>query len=154
MIISDFSCKCGIVHIIFNFCITNSVFSSIWKKAYIIPLGKIKNPKNFKDLRPISILPIISKILEKTIDIQLRNFLEENCLLPKTQSGFRWGHSYTSALLKITDDLLTACDKKISDCYGTIGLFKSAWHCESQVVKVYFAFLWSLNWSYYFLKKI
>lgn len=68
-----------VTHIV-HFCITNSVYPS-WKKAHIIPLGKIKSPETFKDLRPISILPVISKILEKIIDIQLRNFIEINHLL-------------------------------------------------------------------------
>jgi hypothetical protein len=56
---------------IFNFCITNFVFPNVWKKAFVCPLPKIKNPSSVSDIRPICILPVFSKALEYAIFDQL-----------------------------------------------------------------------------------
>lgn len=98
-----------ITHIV-NFCLEFSVFPECWKIARIRPLPKTNVPVDFKDLRPISILPTFSKILERVMDMQLRAFLNEHNLLPETQSGFRAGYSCTTALTNILDDILTAID--------------------------------------------
>ena len=49
-----------------NFLVT-STFPGIWKIARISPIPKIVNPSQFKDYRPISILPKLSKIYEKLV---------------------------------------------------------------------------------------
>ena len=59
---------------IINSCILENVYPLIWKKSIIKPVSKISNPTNFNDLRPISILSTISKILEKHIYNQLFSF--------------------------------------------------------------------------------
>lgn len=99
-----------ITHII-NSCIIDNTFPSCWKEAIVIPIAKVREPTEFKDLRPVSILPALSKVLEKIVDRQLRDFLSQNNLLPDRQSGFRPGFSSTSTLLDITDDILAATDK-------------------------------------------
>lgn len=65
-----------ITHII-NFCLANSVFPDIWKKARVLPLPKIQQPLECKDFRPISILPMFIKILERSIEVQVREFIEK-----------------------------------------------------------------------------
>ncbi len=52
--------------------------------------------------RPISVLLIIAKLFEKLVCEQLNLFPEENKILSSCQSGFRKGHSTTSALLEST----------------------------------------------------
>lgn len=82
-------------------CISYSYFLQIWKKALIRPLPKVTNPKEFKDMRLISILPALSKI--------------ECQLLPIRQYGFRWGISCATAMADVTDDLIRRWDEnKIS----------------------------------------
>ena len=54
--------------------------------------------------RPISVLPLVSKVLEKTIYQQLHDYLQENRLLNTYQSGFRSLHSTTTALLETTNN--------------------------------------------------
>lgn len=98
-----------LTHII-NFCIKKSVFPLAWKIANVTPVPKVANPETVKDLRPINILPVLSKILEGILNVQLREHLESNGVLPLTQSGFRKGHSCCSALLNVTDDIFAACD--------------------------------------------
>lgn len=99
-----------ITHII-NYCITKSVFPSEWKRARILPLPKTSEVKDMKDLRPISILPTLSKIIERVIEQQLRAHLDSNQVIPITQSGYKKGHSCTTALLHITDDIISATDR-------------------------------------------
>lgn len=99
-----------ITHVI-NFCIGKSVFPREWKKAKIIPVAKVTNPEAFCDLRPISILPIMSKILEKVLEAQLVEYVYAENVIPQHQSGFRRGHSSMTALSKTTDDIFHASDQ-------------------------------------------
>lgn len=99
-----------LTHII-NFCLKNSVFPKCWGKAKVIPLPKKANPASIEDLRPISVLPAFSKVLEKVIERQTANYLNKYKIIPVNQSGFRKGYSCGTALLKITDDIIKAIDK-------------------------------------------
>lgn len=96
---------------IVNSCILESYFPHAWKQAIVTPLAKIDNPKTLKDIRSVSILPVLSKILEKVISNQIRTFLDENGILPEVQSGFRPLYSCTTALADINDAVLGATDK-------------------------------------------
>lgn len=99
-----------------NFCLVQNVFPSEWKKAVVTVLPKKSNPEEFKDLRAISILPTLSKLIEKIMEMQLRQYLVQNNLIPTTQSGFRPGHSCTTALLDIVDDIIGATDRGMCTC--------------------------------------
>ena len=98
-----------VTHII-NFSLSCNVFPSQWKNAYVVPLPKTLNPTYATDYRPISILPIFSKVLETIVYNQLHSYLSSNNLLCPYQSGFRPFHSTVSALLNITEDIRGAMD--------------------------------------------
>ena len=98
-----------LTHII-NFCIEKNKFPTCWKLAHILPLPKTKSPTEITDLRPISILPVLSKLIEKVLNLQIRKHLATFEILPDTQSGFRPNHGCATALLGVTDDILTAVD--------------------------------------------
>ena len=73
------------------------------KIAKLKPLykkGKKTDPKNYK---PISLLPVISKILEKVIHDQTMDFVTKKNILNKFQSGFRKFHSTGSCLSKFVE---------------------------------------------------
>lgn len=100
------------VHII-NTAIMTSTFPEAWKRAKVIPIPKAgSSPSMLSNFRPISILPILSKVFEINLKNQVTQFLNENDLLYRFQSGFRRHHSTTSAMIAITDDIRFNIDKK------------------------------------------
>ena len=89
-------------------CISNSQFPRIWKTARISPVPKVGNPKQDVDYRLVSILPALSKVFERLVLKQLVHYIDEQSLLLPSISGFRKGHSITTVLLGIRDDLIRA----------------------------------------------
>ena len=86
--------------------LVEGVFPKEWKSARVTPIfkgGDRNVPYNF---RPISVLPILSKIFEKHINIHLQTYFESNKILYKLQSGFRKGFSCADAMHKIFSDCL------------------------------------------------
>lgn len=103
-----------IIAYIINVCITKSTFPCCWKKAYVLPILKIKKPNEIKDLRSVSILPTLSKTMERIMEQQMRKFVEEQQLLPCSQSGFRKGYSCATALLRTSDIIISQDQNKLT----------------------------------------
>lgn len=89
--------------------VTESVPSS-WKCAVVIPLHKRGEPSQASNFRPITNVPVICKIVEKLVHQQISNYLEHYCLFSPDQHGFMARHSTTTALLAMTDHILTGMD--------------------------------------------
>jgi potassium voltage-gated channel Eag-related subfamily H protein 8 len=83
------------------------------KLTKVIPLFKAKNTEHFTNYRPISLLPICSKILEKIVHKRLYSFLLKHHILYPSQYGFRLKHSTINAVTEFTYDMLDSLDKKI-----------------------------------------
>ena len=98
------------VTFICNHSIINSVFPSKWKEAKVTPLFKNGPHEEVNNYRPISILPVLSKVLEKHVHESLSEFLHTYNLLHKTQSGFRTQHSCETALVNMIDLWMNAID--------------------------------------------
>ena len=64
--------------------------------------------KSEKDLRPISILPVLSKVYERLIFRQLSDFVDKNNVLKSNISPYRKGQSTTTVLHAIRDDIVKA----------------------------------------------
>ena len=75
------------------------------------PIPKVVNPTSMNELRPISILPVLSKVLEKAVGIQMMSFAKRASILHEGLSSFRKGYSTTTALLGVRDDIRKAMDK-------------------------------------------
>ncbi|CAB3992421.1 Hypothetical predicted protein, partial [Paramuricea clavata] len=96
---------------IFNRAITSESAPSEWKAARVTPLHK-KGPRNLlNNYRPISILPVVSKVFEKVLYEQLHDYLVTNNLLSQHQFGFRRSHSTASALLDSTNEWFVNMDR-------------------------------------------
>ena len=98
-----------ITHIV-NLSLSNQVFPSQWKMSKIIPLHKkdeLLYPKNY---RPVSLLPIFSKILERAVFQQVVEYFEINNLIHPSHHGFRSKHNTSTALLEMYDVWVEAFD--------------------------------------------
>ena len=86
-----------------------------FKQAVVTPLLKKPglDPNDLKNFRPVSNLPLISKILEKVVLTQLQKHLSENDLLEIRQSAYRKNHSTETALLSVVDGLLRNADDRL-----------------------------------------
>ena len=84
-----------VIHLvnIINVLIKLDTFSSKYKIAKVKPLFKKGIKTKAKNYRPISLLPLISKVIEKSIHDQTQDYLKRNALLYFYQSGFRANHS-------------------------------------------------------------
>ena len=89
------------------------------KVAKVIPLFKADDPEKFSNYRPVSILPLFSKILEKLMYKRLLNYVTENKILFEYQFGFREGYSTNLAMTYLIDDLVSSLNKQ--NC--VLGLF-------------------------------
>lgn len=100
--------------LIFNSVITKSFFPKSWKTAKVLPRHKCSRTYSLDDYRSISILPSLSKVLEKALKWQISDHLKEHDLLFKFQSGFRPNHSTTSTLLQITNDIRNNMSRNVA----------------------------------------
>ena len=94
-----------------NKSIASSCFPDKWKEAKVSPLHKSGPLEDINNYRPISILPVLSKVLERHVSDSLTKYLNEDDLLHKTQSGFRTNHSCETALNFMSDSWLNAIDQ-------------------------------------------
>lgn len=88
------------------------------KEAYIIPIYKDSDREDCNNYRPISILPTISKIFEKHLSNELKEFFRKTNVLNKHQSGFRENHSCQTALIRLIDEWLKDVDN--GNCIGSV----------------------------------
>lgn len=95
---------------IFNSSILSGTFPQFWKTSILKPLPKKDKPMAFNDLRPISLLPVLSKALEKIISDQINNHFIEYTLLDPFQSGYKKNCSTTTAVLNVVNDLTFSAD--------------------------------------------
>ena len=93
---------------LFNLSLTTSIVPTQWKTSAITPVPKIKQPTQCSDFRPISVTPILSRLLEKFV---VRNYIYPILTHPAThhlfldQFAFRPTGSTTSAIVHLTHRL-------------------------------------------------
>ena len=95
---------------IINNCIAKAYFPKQWKIARVSTVPKIDNPVSNDQLRSISVLPVLSKVFEKLVAIQMTNYADHAHLLHDRISAFRKGHSTTTALLRVRDEIMVLTD--------------------------------------------
>ncbi len=85
--------------------------SSEWKTAKVILIHEKGLTTDTNNYRPISILPILSEIMERYVHTHFSHHLESHNLLTLMQSGFRKLHSTVTSLLHVTDKRLKNVDE-------------------------------------------
>ena len=101
---------------IINLTLEKGCFPDQLKAAKVIPLHKGGPKKEIENWRPISILPLLSNLLEKVVHNRLYGFLQANSLLSETQFGFRNGHSTTNALQHLVESSNSGIDRGKHHC--------------------------------------
>ena len=108
-----------------NLSFSIKVFPAKWKHATIIPLpksGDLSNPGNY---RPIALLPLPSKIIERIAHNKISGYMETNNIFNDSQGGFRKNHSTTSTIAKFTDTILRDIDKDKTTVASFVDLTKA-----------------------------
>ena len=105
----------------FNF----GIFRDALKIAAVTPVYKSDDKSEVTNYRPISVLPCLSKFLEKLIKARLISFFENHHVLYPHQYGFRSNHSTIHALLDITSTLYDNLNNKIVSSLVMIDLKKA-----------------------------
>ena len=72
---------------------TSGIFRIVWKHVKVKPLFKSRTKNELNNYRPISILPTLSKIIEKWTHMRLMSFLKQHPFLNQKQSRLRAAHS-------------------------------------------------------------
>ena len=93
------------LEMIFKQCIETGLFPSEWKKGNTVPIHKKGDKKTLEKYRPLSLLPICVKILERLIFNEMLNSFIENKLFLSNQSGFQLGDSCINHLLSINHEI-------------------------------------------------
>ena len=89
---------------------STSIYPHTWELADVTPILKKGDKQLIKNYRPISLLPICGKFLEKLIFNKLYSYLQLNDLVSQNQSGFRLSDSTTNQLLYLVDEIYKAFD--------------------------------------------
>ena len=110
---------------IINFSFSQGIFPDMLKIAKVIALFKAGSTEEVNNYRPISLLPIFDKIIEKLMHKQLYAFLEVHDILFKNQFGFRKKCSTAHSLIEITEKIKESIDSGKFGCGIFIDLKKA-----------------------------
>ena len=113
------------ITLLINQSLMTNIFPTNLKIAKIMPLLKKPNVFTPDNFRPISLLPCISKIIEKCVFKQIFEYFEENNLLYGSQYGYRKNHSTETACLELVDKLYKQLDDNQSPFCVFIDLSKA-----------------------------
>ena len=95
---------------LFNMSLTTGQIPDDWKRARVSAIYKKGSKLETGNYRPISVLPIVSKIIEKIVHCQLYQHLNDNDLLCNAQSGFRKKFSTQTSLHRLTEYIYKSLD--------------------------------------------
>ena len=104
-----------------SMCPTKETFPDKLKIAKVLPVIKSDDPSLFSNYRPISILPCLSRVLEKLFYLNLSEFLTKFNILNHHQYGFRPHHSTALAILELVNNIYEGFENN----RYTVGVFTS-----------------------------
>ena len=101
----------GPLTVIINKSLTSACVPQDWKAARVLPIFKKGKADDMDNYRPISILPVLSKILERAVHQQLYRYLQRYSILSPYQCGFRKSYSTEFAALSLADTIRRNIDQ-------------------------------------------
>ena len=109
------NCEPELSHILaklFNMCLKLSCFSDCWKVSNVTPIFKnVRERSTAKNYRPVSLLSVVSKVLEKPINNRILDHLDKCGLFSDFQYGFRSSRSTADLLTVVSDRIARAFNK-------------------------------------------
>lgn len=98
---------------ILNYCLICNYVPSYWKVAEVIMILKPDKPSyQASSYRPISLLPVLSKVFEKVLLSRINIIIERQKIIPNHQFGFRSNHSTIDQVHRITNEIETSLENK------------------------------------------
>jgi len=119
MIKKEISWFSTILPSLINSSMNEGIFPKVLKQATVIPIFKKGEKENLNNYRPISLLPVMSKIFEKIINSRITDKLDEKGYIDCNQYGFRKKHSTEDAILKFTNQI----EKELSNKQHVVSVF-------------------------------
>ena len=114
-----------LVHI-FNCSLLTAYFPLGWKSAKIVPLFKGGGAReDVSNYRPVSLLPLPGKLLEKVVHKRITQFFTDHEILSENQGGFRKGFSTTATIADLTDDMFANLNQGLTTLASFIDLKKA-----------------------------
>ena len=123
---------------LFNHCLQISTWPKAWKTSNVVPVHKKGGKSEVKNYRPVSLLPVLSKVVETIVASRVTEHLEKHHLLCTRQFGFRQGRSAADLHLLLTSELSAALDQGKKNAVVALdieGAFDRVWH-EALVTKL------------------
>lgn len=110
---------------LFNKSLKSGIFPRCMKIADITPLPKAGDRTLATNYRPVSLLPILSKVLERVVHEQLQHYLTGHNIIPRHQFAYRKYHSTEDALMIASEQLLKAKDDRKTSVAAFLDLSKA-----------------------------
>ena len=112
-----------------NWSLATAHWPKSWKHALVKPLAKKDVPASGDDFRPVSLLPLLSKLVESAIETQLQEWMTEEDVIPREQDGFRVGCD--GHLERVYSEAREAISQKQASAlllFDVAGAFDRVWH--------------------------
>ncbi len=113
------------ISLLANKSLTDGIYPETYKLAEVVPIHKNKSKEDINNYRPISLLPTVSKILEKLLHKRVYKFLIKNKILYNSQYGFRPNHSTDNAITELITDLTNNFEEKTNSLSIFLDLSKA-----------------------------
>ena len=110
---------------LFNACFNNGLFPEVLKVSKVIPIYKSGDKTKVNNYRPISLLPSLSKVMEKLLVVRLTSFLNASGILYDRQYGFRKKRTTTQAVLDLVTNLYDNISKNKLSSLVAVDLTKA-----------------------------
>ena len=116
---------------LFQLCFNSGHMPAQWKVADVVPCFKKGDKHSPSNYRPISLLPVLSKIMERLVNKAMWKHLNDQKLISKQQFGFRAGHSTSDALTYVSQRLTNTINNREEArvvCLDISKAFDRVWH--------------------------
>ena len=122
---------CGPLTKIFKKSITTGKFPQSWKSANVVPVFKKGDKQNKNNYRPISLLPVIGKVLERLVFKEIYMYCSDHNILTWRNSGYKPLDSSINQLVYLSHKIYEALGKGLDVCYVSLdatAAFDRVWH--------------------------